>query len=365
MKILVATLGHTADDDRVYHKQIRSLLRGGHQVTLATRNQPVINSGPPGFQHVDFGAAGIVQFGAALQSLAEQLQPQALQIHEFELLVAGGRIKKKWGIPLIYDVQDPHQEMWAAFSSKPPVIKQIIIWGLLRFEKLHLKHVDWVCALSPVIARHYRGWGLKVMYVPNYPPLIPLETTTPREQVVIYQGQISPERGIWQVIQAFQAVIEQVPTAKLNIYGSERMPGLINQVKAKINRLGLDQAVVFRPEISYEGILRRLQEVQIGLIPFTNKPLFRVQPPNKLYEYMMCGCAVVASDLPILRELGKDCVLYATAGDADALATGIVTLLTNAEGRKKLAVMGRELVESTYHWEQVEPDYLRIYEELA
>jgi glycosyltransferase involved in cell wall biosynthesis len=80
---------------------------------------------------------------------------------------------------------------------------------------------------------------------------------------------------------------------------------------------------------------------------------------------MMCGCAVVASDLPILRELGKDCVLYVTPGDAEALATGIITLLTDTERRKTLAVLGRKLVETTYHWEHVEPDYLRIYEELA
>lgn len=364
MKILVATLGHSADDDRIYHKQIRSLLKGGHQVTLVTRNKPQASAKEQDFRHIDLRNVSLVQFGSQLHSLAEQWQPQALQIHEFELLVAGGRIKQSLGIPLIYDVQDPHQEMWDAFSSKPPVIKHMINWGLLRFEKMHLKHVDCVCALSPLIARRYAEWGLKIMYVPNYPPLIPLEKTIPREPVVIYQGQISPERGIWHAIQAFQGVIEKVPGAKLDIYGSERIRGLIDQMKEKINQTGLDHAIAVKPPVSYERILRRLQEVQIGLIPFTDKPLFHVLPPNKLYEYMMCGCAVVASDLPILRELGKDRVLYVTPGDVDALTTGIVTLLSDAERCKTLADQGRELVETTYHWERVEPEYLRLYEQL-
>ncbi len=79
---------------------------------------------------------------------------------------------------------------------------------------------------------------------------------------------------------------------------------------------------------------------------------------------MMCGCAVVASDLPVIREFGQDLVLYVKPDSADALAAGIVTLLMDAERRETLGEQGRRLVESTYNWEQVEPDYLRIYEEL-
>ncbi|MCH8023437.1 MAG: glycosyltransferase family 4 protein [Candidatus Marinimicrobia bacterium] len=365
MKILVATLGHTADDDRVYHKQIRSLLRGGHQVTLATRNQPVINTGPPGFQHVDFGAVGVVQFGAALQSLAEQWQPQALQIHEFELLAVGGRIKKKLAIPVIYDVQDANIEMWATFSSKPAVLKHIIKWGLLRFEKMHLRHVDRVSAHSAFIARRYAGWGVASVSIPNYPRLISLDLDVQREPVVIYEGQLSHERGIGHLIEAFASVVEIMPNVKLEIYGPERVAGHADRMRAMISGAGLDASITIWPPIPYVDILKRLTQVQVGVIPFLDRPIFRVAPPNKLYEYMLCGCTVVASDLPILRELGKDCVLYVTPGNAEALATAIVTLLTDADRRKTLAVMGRKLVESTYHWEQVEPDYLRIYEELA
>ena len=365
MKILVATLSHTPDDDRVFHKEIQSLIRAGHEVVLATRNQPVVDLGLPHFRHVDFGPVGVVPFGAALQSLAQQWQPQALQIHEFALLVAGGRIKKALGIPLIYDVQDAHQEMWATFSSKPPVIKQIINWALLRFEKLQLKHVDRVCALSPTIARRYGRWGVQVSYVPNYPPLIPLDQAVPRDPLVIYHGQISTERGIGQLIGAFAGVVRVAPDARLEIYGRERVTGLVRQLQAMIKELGLDSSISIRPAISYGQILDRLGEAQIGVIPFLDRPLFRVAPPNKLFEYMLRGCAVVASDLPVLREDGRDAVLFVPPGDGPALTKALIELLGQPSRREQLAGRGRQLAETVYNWEQVEADYLGIYEALA
>lgn len=365
MKILVATLSHTPDDDRVFHKEIQSLLRAGHEVTLATRNQPVADSRTPHFQHVDFGPVGVVQFGTALQSLAEQWQPQALQIHDFTLLAAGGRIKKALGIPLIYDVQDTHPEMWATFSSKPPGIKQIINWGLLQFEKLQLKHVDVVLAASELIAGRYQQWGPTSVFVPNYMPIRPLDLATPRPPLVIYHGQLSVERGIGALLSAFEGVVKQVPGARLDIYGWERVPGFVLELESSLDQMALRSAVRIRSAIPHQDILDRLTEAQIGVIPFLDRPLFRVAPANKLFEYMVCGCAVVASDLPVLRENGRDAVLFVPPGDGPALTKAIIELLRHPSQREHLAHRGRELAETVYNWEQVEPDYLRIYETWA
>lgn len=366
MKILVATHSLTPDDDRVFHKEIRSLLRAGHEVILATRNQPVVNSRRiPLFQHVDFGPVGVVQFGTALQSLAEQWRPQALQIHDFTLLSAGGRIKKALGIPLIYDVGDTHPEMWATFSSKPPVVKQIINWGLLQFEKRQIKHVDVVLAASQLIASRYQQWGPASLFVPNYMPFHPLDLAAPRPPLVIYHGQLSDERGIGALVRAFEGVVKQVPEARLDIYGRERMPGFVQGLESSLDQLALRPAVRIRSAIPHQDILDRLKDAQIGVIPFLDRPLFRVAPANKLFEYMLSGCAIVASDLPVLREAGRDAVLFVPPGDGPALTKAIIELLGHPSRRKQLAQRGRQLAETVYNWEQVEPDYLRIYEALT
>ena len=40
MRICLATSGHEADDDRIFFKEARSLVRAGAEVTLAISNTP-------------------------------------------------------------------------------------------------------------------------------------------------------------------------------------------------------------------------------------------------------------------------------------------------------------------------------------
>ena len=48
---------------------------------------------------------------------------------------------------------------------------------------------------------------------------------------MIYHGQISFERGLADLINAFQDISEHTPGIKLDIYGSERVPGTIRQLE--------------------------------------------------------------------------------------------------------------------------------------
>jgi len=365
MKVLIATLGLTGDDDRVYHKETVSLLAAGHAVTLAT------NSGSPpapareGFRHLELGGVGLADFSKRLAGLAREWPADALQINGFELLATASRIKKTLGIPLLYDVQDTHREMWATFSSKPPVIRQLINWGLGRFEKRHAREVDVVLAASRLIERRYGKWKLKTVFVPNYPRLRPVDLNGERPPLVIYHGQLSVERGIPQLVQAFGSVLESVPEARLEIYGRARQSGLAEVLQAQVEGMGFAEAVQIKPAIPHQAILEKLTEARIGVIPFLDRPLFRVAPANKLFEYMLCGCAVVASDLPILREDGREAVCYVPPGDVPALTAALTELLQHPGRQRELAARGRKLVETTYNWGAIEEDYRAIFQEEA
>lgn len=365
MKVLIATLGLTADDDRLYHKEIVSLLDARHEVTLVTNSDSPPAHKRDSFRHVEMGGVGLADFSKRLAGLATEWEAEALQINGFELLAAGSEIKKNLGIPLIYDVQDTHKEMWATFSSKPPGVRQLINWGLGRFEKRHAREVDVVLAASHLIERRYGKWGLKTVFVPNYPRLRPVDLTGERPPLVIYHGQLSVERGIPQLVQAFGSVLGSVPEARLEIYGRARQSGLAEQLQAQVEGMGLGETVQIKPAIPHQAILEKLTEARIGVIPFLDLPLFRVAPANKLFEYMLCGCAVVASDLPILRADGGDSLRYVPPGDTAALTTALTELLLHPGRQRKLAAKGRELVETTYNWGAIEPDYLAIFQEEA
>lgn len=365
MKILIATLGHSPDDDRIYHRQVRSLVGAGHAVTLITRGYTPTDPGLPGFTHRDLGPVSVTDFGADLLELAVKWRPDVLQVRDVALLVIAGRIRQQLGKSLVYDVGDANKEAWDTFSIKPPVVKQIFNWSLMEFEKRQLRNVDVVLAASSWIERRYRKWGAKTVFVPNYPRRAPVDFHAPREPLIIYHGQLAMERGLGTLIRAFGGVIKAIPEARLEIYGRERLPGLIQKLQSPLARWGMEQAITIRPAIPHEDILARLRQAQIGVIPFLDKSLFRVAPPTKLYEYFLCGCAVVASNLPVLREQGKDAVSFVPAGDVKSLGAALIRLLQDTRLQADLSRRGRELVETCYNWDRMEPEFLKIYENLV
>ncbi len=79
----------------------------------------------------------------------------------------------------------------------------------------------------------------------------------------------------------------------------------------------------------------------------------RLTTPNKLFEAMAAGVAVVASDLPgmapIVRETG--CGLVVDPTSAEAISAALRDLLDDPAARAVMAARGLEAAHSTYNWE--------------
>ena len=75
--------------------------------------------------------------------------------------------------------------------------------------------------------------------------------------------------------------------------------------------------------------------------------------PLKLFEYMAAGRAIVASDLPSIREVLTDDVsaVLVAPGDAAALAQGIRRLADDAALRARLAAAAARAV-AEYSWDE-------------
>jgi glycosyltransferase involved in cell wall biosynthesis len=75
--------------------------------------------------------------------------------------------------------------------------------------------------------------------------------------------------------------------------------------------------------------------------------------PLKLFEYMAAGRAIVASNLPAIREVLTDerTALLVAAGDPDALAAGIRRLAGDPGLRDRLADAALQAV-AEYSWDR-------------
>ncbi len=79
-------------------------------------------------------------------------------------------------------------------------------------------------------------------------------------------------------------------------------------------------------------------------------------------EAMAQQTAVVAADIPVLREVGGDAARFVPVGDADALADAIATLLRDDVTRSSLAARGLAHAQH-YSWERCIDATVAVYEE--
>jgi len=112
--------------------------------------------------------------------------------------------------------------------------------------------------------------------------------------VVLFQGRYEAFRGLEELVESARLL----PGVLLAFrgYGS-----LERYLVRKVKQAGLEDRVAFFAPVEMSDLVQAAAEADVGVIPYIPTCLNnRLCTPNKLFEYMMAGLAVVASDLPEL-----------------------------------------------------------------
>ncbi|MDD5419887.1 MAG: glycosyltransferase, partial [Methanomicrobiaceae archaeon] len=85
--------------------------------------------------------------------------------------------------------------------------------------------------------------------------------------------------------------------------------------------------------------------------------------PNKLFDYMLLGLPIIATDLPeigrIIRE--ADCGILVDPADAAGIAEAIAYLAERPDEAVRMGANGRRAVEERYNWGRMEGVLLDVY----
>jgi len=365
--IAVVTCGHRPDDERIYEREIKSLLKAGYEITYFTRWKSDITLSGKNLWHRNYSEKdiSIKEYINGILKDFKVLKPKVVHIHEFELLPLAKKGKRLFNTKIIYDVHEANIELWDAFSSKPAGVKQVINKSLNQYEKSYLKSVDYVFAVTPELVNRYEKRGVKSSFIPNYPIVFPRRNRKSEIPTIIYHGQISLERGLEDLINALTPIVKKESPLKVEIYGSERVSGTIDQLNDQINTLKLNNVVKIYNQIPYDEMLKALSKAHIAVIPFRDYPMFRIAIPVKMFEAMWARCAIIASDLEPIRRYGEAFMELYPPGDVEALSRSIERLLNNDEERNRMSAVGSKLIKEKYNWQKVEQTLLYIYSKVV
>lgn len=281
--------------------------------------------------------------------------------HDLNTLYVGAMCKRRTGAALVYD----SHELATERNRMGYWWKQWATWN----ERRWLPHADAIIVASPSwtswLREKYRGVDQPIVELINVPP--PMEVR-PRDlraelgiadsaRILLYQGSIQENRGIEQGIEATLQLDDAVMVVVG--YGYHR-PTLEKMVRDR----GLEDRVKFFGPIPNHELVDWTAGADIGLANIINSSIsYYTSLPNKLFEYMMAGVAIIGSDSPEIGRIVKETGVgeVCDPADPDAIAAAARTILTDPAPYRAATVAAA----ARYNWAVEEKKLIDLYESLT
>lgn len=194
----------------------------------------------------------------------------------------------------------------------------------------------------------------------------PLPNREGRIPTLLYIGTLADWQGLEVVIKALPKILERQPV-RLGIVGRGRSRQ--RKLLAKqIRKLGLEDHVVVQPAVPHHEVPALIASADICLAPLglNDRNVTQGACPIKVLEYMAAGRPLVASNMPIVRELVREDVdaLLFSPNDPDDLARQALALLTDIELSRRLAESASERALTQFTWHESQKKLVKVYEKL-
>jgi len=288
---------------------------------------------------------------------AVSTKPDALLVHDLEVLRAGVIAKKRLRVPLLYHAH----EDWPAMVSERSKLEAKVFSFL---EKNYCRRVDHVYVPSEGVGRKYRDWGLKVtvQYASKSLAGLPRLTHERKSElrarcglsesdfVVGLAGSLGRAEALHNILLAMKQLPSEV---KLLVVGG--LEEKVNAARQLATSEGLSQRVRFTGRLDAIPYMEHVGILDAGLALFIGKTLNVVHvAPIKLFDYLAMGVPVVVSDFPEMKRIVEEneCGLTANSEDPHSIAKAMKTLLEQPDRRRMFSRMARESFESRFSWEK-------------
>jgi glycosyltransferase involved in cell wall biosynthesis len=175
---------------------------------------------------------------------------------------------------------------------------------------------------------------------------------------VLFYGTFLPLHGIDTIIEA-AALLRDVPVV-FTLVGT----GQTFQAARAMARELAGVKIAFRAPVPPAELARLIARADIVLGIFGTTPKARHVVPNKVYQSLAVGRALITADTPAVRELFRSGIHLVTvpAGNANALARAIVSLMKNRSLMQRLGGTGCSYVRSEFNSKRIAERLLAILE---
>jgi len=370
-------------------KVCRALVSAGHRVVIAARNLrgsprsealeeglvERLPAGPrPGRRIVSFPAFFNPLWLTHLAALVRRHRIDLVMVRDLPLaptalLVARGRV------PVVLDMAENYpamiQDIWTDGRRGPfdLLVRNPRLVSLL--ERRTIGRMDHIITVVEESSERIIRLGVpreRTSVVSNTPSKTrvtgPPERREGEPLRVVYLGLMEKHRGIGCVLDAAALLHRTGVAYHLDVVGDGRD---YSRFREYATELGLPaERVTFHGRLPHAEAIQVVTRAHVGLVPHEARESWNTTIPNKLFDYMAGGLAVVSSDAaPAARVIGETGAgLVFPSGDGSQLAEQIQKCLDLATWQQ-FGRAGQAAIRSRYNWEADTSVLLNVIDRLT
>ncbi|MDA8326970.1 MAG: glycosyltransferase family 4 protein [Nitrospiraceae bacterium] len=372
IRVCHITTAHSALDDRIFHKECRSLAESGYEVILIARHGQ--NKTIDGVKILALRPAGGLLsriFFTSTRTLLLALSQRAhiYHFHDPEFLLFAPLLKLLTKGKLIYDVHENYGKQIQNKFYLPAPSRRVIAFLTRGIELLTSYFFDGIVTATEDIAGIFKRYKY-TLCIKNYPVASYFKNGCEFKKNgrpgqdgkkgfdLIYAGEISEQRWLCEVVES----MEYVDGAKLFLYGGVQSPAFL----ARLGELNGFKKVQYLGKVTHEEVVSQLEKYDAGIVCLRPIPNYVTALPVKMFEYMAAGIPVIASNFNLWAGIieRNRCGICVDPLNPKAIAGAIKYLMDHLGTARQMGENGRKAHLREYNWDGEKQKMLKMYKDI-
>lgn len=270
-------------------------------------------------------------------------------IFNYNTLISGYYLAKKFKIPMVYDLAD---DLPAMIQNSPQIPSFLGFTGAWIGERKIHKTIEASSAVTGTLENFkskYHIENKKFHIIPNgvNTNLFRRVDNAKKRELHLENFLVLGYVGVlreWINFMPVYSALSELENIKLLVLGQE---GLYSENKKIVDRMGISDKVFFTGNISYQEVPRYIAAMDICLIPFKKNEITRNAIPLKLFEYMACEKPVISTRLPGIIDSVSDRISYA---DTKEEIISQIKIFQQSTYPNEELIENRNFIVNNYDW---------------
>jgi len=244
-------------------------------------------------------------------------------------------------------------------------------WGVKYYRRLENRLCSYfrgVTVVTQTMAKKLAPSGTAVLVVDNVPYLkrlgqVQLASQKSDRPTIITSGSHSAARNCIKAVEALPLIAKEIPNVHMKFVGRFQPPAYEQELNDKAKELGV------AANFSTEGMLpwlenfTRISSAHVGCVFYNDNLNNRVTLPNRLYEYMYVGLAVLGEDFPEVKNVlqKNNCGETVNSQNPQDIAEKTIRLIKDPVQLETYMKNARQAVATTHNFEKALSELEKFY----